>query len=96
MSKQDIQNIVVSYLKDFNPVMVGIFGSFVREENTTASDIDILVQFHDTYSLLQLITIENELSDKLGIKVDLVTEGSLKNIRVRKSIQKDLQIIFQA
>jgi predicted nucleotidyltransferase len=96
MLKQDIQNIIVGYLKDFNPVRVGLFGSFAREENTIASDIDILVQFHDTYSLLQLITIENELSDKLGIKVDLVTEGSLKNNHVKKSIRKDLQIIFQA
>jgi uncharacterized protein len=96
MSKTEIQKIIVGYLKDFNPVRVGIFGSFAREENTTFSDIDILVKFQDTYSLLQLITFENELSDKLGIKVDLVKEGSLKNNRVKKGIARDLQIIFQA
>ena len=42
------------------------------------------------------INIENTLSEKLGIKVDLVTEGAIKNDRIKKSIQKDLQIIYQA
>lgn len=96
MSKQDIQNIIIEYLKAYNPLRIALFGSFVRNEDAPANDIDILVQFHDAYSLLQLINIENELSDKLGIKVDLVTEGSLKNERIRNSIQKDMQIIYHA
>ena len=96
MSRQDIQNIIVDYLKDYNPVRVSLFGSFARKENSPSSDIDILVKFHDSYSLLQLINIENELSDKLGIEVDLVTEGALKNNTIKKSIKKDIQIIYQA
>jgi len=43
-----------------------------------------------------LIKIENELSELLGLKVDLVTEGAIKNERIRKSIQQDLQIIYEA
>jgi hypothetical protein len=96
MSKQDIQNIIVSYLKDYNPDRVSLFGSYARNEDTPSSDIDILVKFNSPHSLLTLITIENELSDKLGIKVDLVTEGAIKNIRIKNSIQKDLKVIFQA
>ncbi|MCK4922423.1 MAG: nucleotidyltransferase family protein [Bacteroidales bacterium] len=96
MSGIEVQNIIITYLKDYNPVKVAIFGSFARDENTPSSDIDILVQFRQTYSLLQLINIENTLSEKLGIKVDLVTEGAIKNDRIKKSIQKDLQIIYQA
>lgn len=93
---QEIQNIIISYLKDYNPAYVGLFGSFVRGDGTDRSDIDILVRFNNSYSLLQLIKLENELSDRLGIKVDLVTEGSLKNDRVKQSIEKDLMIIYQA
>ena len=96
MVKQDVQNIIITHLKGFNPLRIALFGSFVRNENLPSSDIDILVQFQETLSLLQLISIENELSDKLGIKVDLITEGSLKNDRLKKSIQKDMQIIYQA
>lgn len=93
---QEIQNIIISYLKDYNPAYVGLFGSFVRGDGTDRSDIDILVRFNNSYSLLQLIKLENELSDRLGVKVDLVTEGSLKNDRVKKSIEKDLMIIYKA
>ena len=96
MSREDIQNTIVSYLKSFDPEFVGLFGSFARKENSELSDIDILVRFQTSYSLLQLIRMENDLSDKLGIKVDLVTAGSLQNKRVKDRIMQDLQIIFQA
>lgn len=96
MSRKEIQNIIVNYLKEFNPEYVGLFGSFIRQETSDNSDIDILVRFNESYSLLQLIRIENELSDKLNIKIDLVTEGALKNNRVKESIQKDLQIIYRS
>lgn len=96
MSKQEIQNIIVSCLKEYHPAYVGLFGSFVRGDETAGSDIDILVRFNESYSLLQLVKIENELSGKLGIKVDLVTEGSIKNERVKRSINQDLKIIYQA
>jgi predicted nucleotidyltransferase len=95
MSRQKVQNIILSYLRDYNPEFIGLFGSYARKENRKKSDIDILVRFHASYSLLQLLRIENELSDKLGIKVDLVTEGSIKSNRIKENIQKDLQIIYQ-
>lgn len=70
--------------------MIGIFGSFARGENKQGSDIDILIEFKNPPSLLTLIRLENELTDILGIKVDLVTTGAIKNKRIRKSIKADL------
>ena len=96
MVKQDVQNIIISHLKGFNPLRIALFGSFVRKDIMPPNDIDILVKFKETLSLIQLISIENELSDKLGIRVDLITEGSLKNERMKKSILNDMQIIYQA
>jgi len=61
---------------------VGIFGSFARGDNKKGSDIDILVEFKESPSLLTLIKLENDLSEILGIKVDLVTTGALKNTLV--------------
>ena len=87
---------IISYLKSYNPEFIGLFGSFARGDNSANSDIDILIRFQTTHSLLNLIKIENELSELLGLKVDLVTEGAIKNERIRQSIQKDLQIIYEA
>jgi hypothetical protein len=90
-----INEIIISTLKEYHPKRIGIFGSFARNENTPESDIDILVKFKNGITLLQLIKLENDLSEKLGIKVDLVTEGALTNNKLKKSIQKDLKIIFK-
>jgi uncharacterized protein len=96
MSRQEVEYIILNCLKPYNPERVGIFGSFARNENTHDSDIDILVNFKITPSLLQLIRIENELSKNLGFKVDLITEGSLKNKKIKDHIYRDLQIIYDA
>ena len=91
----DINNIIITTMMNYYPKRIGIFGSFARNENKPGSDLDILVKFKNGITLLQLIKLENDLSEKLGIKVDLVTEGALTNKKLRKSIDKDLRIIFE-
>ena len=86
----EVKNIILSRLKKFDPQKVGIFGSFARGDNKKGSDIDILVEFKKIPSLLALIKLENDLSEILGTKVDLVTTGALKNKRIKQSIKKDL------
>jgi predicted nucleotidyltransferase len=90
MVQAEIKNIILSHLKEYDPLKVGIFGSFARGDNKKDSDIDILVEFKESPSLLTLIKLENDLSEILGVKVDLVTPGALKNKRIKKSIKKDL------
>ena len=90
MVQAEIKNIILSHLKEFDPIKVGIFGSYARGDNKKDSDIDILVKFKESPSLLTLIKLENDLSEILGVKVDLVTTGALKNKRILKSIKKDL------
>ncbi|MDD4651792.1 MAG: nucleotidyltransferase family protein [Methanothrix sp.] len=57
---------------------LGIFGIYVRREAKQSSGLDLLVEFHQAPSLLQFIRMEDELSEKLGIKVDLVMKKALK------------------
>lgn len=57
---------------------LGIFGSYVRKEQIETSDVDVLVEFFETPSLLKFINLENCLSDNLGVKVDLVHKAGLK------------------
>ena len=55
-----------------------MFGSYVRQEQTETSDVDVLVEFQEVPSLLKFVQLENYLSDQLGIKVDLVHKSGLK------------------
>ncbi len=72
---------------------IGIFGSYVREEEKERkSDLDILVEFDNGITLLKFIEMENYLSDLLGIKVDLVMKKALKP-RIGKNILKEVLYI---
>ena len=57
---------------------LGVFGSYVRGEQTSDSDLDLLVEFYEKPGLFEYIELECYLSDLLGIKVDLVTRTGLK------------------
>ncbi len=57
---------------------LGIFGSYIRGEQTKDSDLDVLIQFDKKPGLLKYIELENYLSDLLGVKVDLVMKSALK------------------
>lgn len=58
--------------------VVGIFGSYVRGEEKTGSDIDLLAEILKPISLLELVGAEIYLSEVLGLKVDLVPKRSLR------------------
>jgi uncharacterized protein len=53
-----------------------LFGSVARDEARADSDLDLLVDF-DVMPGLRFFEIERELSEKLGVKVELVTERAL-------------------
>ena len=57
---------------------IGIFGSYVRGEGNQNSDIDILVNFEEYPGLIEFVGMEDELSQYLGTKVDLMTKSGLK------------------
>jgi predicted nucleotidyltransferase len=62
----------------YHVASLALFGSRVRGEGRTDSDLDVLAHFDVTPSLLTLLKLENELSDLLGVRVDLVIRESLR------------------
>jgi len=68
---------------------LGIFGSYVHNEQRSESDIDLLVSFFEPPGLLKFIELENYLSDLLSIRVDLVMKDSLKP-HIGKHILKEV------
>lgn len=57
---------------------IGIFGSYVRGEAEPESDLDVLVEFSTPPSLFQFVRMKDELSELLGVPVDLVMKSALK------------------
>ncbi|HEY2412368.1 MAG TPA: nucleotidyltransferase family protein [Pirellulaceae bacterium] len=66
------------FVRRYRVASLSLFGSRVRGDNRADSDLDILAQFRETPSLFTLLRLENELSDMLGLRVDLVMEDSLR------------------
>lgn len=66
-----------------------VFGSAARGDDREGSDVDILVDFPPGTSIIDIIGIQHELEDLLGVHVDLVPRNGLKE-RVRARAAKDL------
>ncbi len=91
---KEIQQQIINYLLIYDPKMIGIFGSYARNEQTKNSDIDILVSFNQRLTLIDLSRIKNELSERLKINVDLITQKAL-HPKIKTYIEQDLKIIYE-
>ncbi|MCW3130542.1 MAG: nucleotidyltransferase family protein [Methanophagales archaeon] len=93
MEKQEIFKKVVSILVRHRVKKIAIFGSYARDEAKPESDVDILVEFSERKSLLDLVGIEQELSEALGVKADLLTEKSISPYLIDR-IKSEMKVIY--
>jgi uncharacterized protein len=73
---------------------IGIFGSYVRGEQTPKSDRDILVEFDPEFrfGLLTFCQLEREISNLVGIPVDLVMKDILKPTIGKRILAKVMEL----
>lgn len=90
--RKKLREILPELEEEYNVSYIGLFGSFVRGENTPKSDLDVLVEFSRTPTIFSFVHLENYLSDVLGIKVDLVMKDALKP-NIGKYILKEVKAI---
>jgi uncharacterized protein len=83
---------ILNYMKAHGAERVGVFGSYARGEERADSDLDLLVWFREQQSLLGLIRMERELSELVGVKVDLLTEQAISPYLIDR-IRKELKVI---
>uniref|UniRef100_A0A831UD60 Polymerase nucleotidyl transferase domain-containing protein n=1 Tax=Geobacter metallireducens TaxID=28232 RepID=A0A831UD60_GEOME len=86
--------MIVSFMARNGAERVGVFGSYARGEARPDSDLDLLVWFSEQKSLLGLIRLERELSELLGVKIDLLTEGAISPYLIDR-IRRELKVIYQ-
>jgi len=94
MHREKLFKKIVSILLRHGTKKIAIFGSYAREKAKPESDIDILVEFLERKSLLDLVGIEQELSDALGVKVDLLTEKSISPYLIDR-IKSEMKVIYE-
>jgi predicted nucleotidyltransferase len=66
-----------------------LFGSYARGEAGPDSDLDIAVDMEPGSNLLDLVGFQQELEERLGVKVDVTTRQSI-DARLKASIEADL------
>ncbi len=71
---------------------IGVFGSFVKNEQNNTSDVDVLIEFDKAVDLLTFVNLKNYLSDLLNVNVDLVMKKALKPKIGQRILQEVVEI----
>ena len=77
LSKDKRIKNIIKKLKSEGVNKVSVFGSYSRNTENPDSDFDIIVEFKNSKTLLDIIRIERELEEISGLKIDLLTEDSI-------------------
>ena len=87
---------IVEYFKTQPVLKAWLFGSYSRGEQRADSDVDLLVKFDRSrpIGLFAYVRMRRELEERLGRKIDLVEEGTLRPA-AQKTAYQDLKVIYE-
>jgi len=82
---------VLPILKEAGVSHSFVFGSYAKKEAKKNSDLDLIVEFNNKKSLLDLIALKLKLEKKTGIEVDVLTSNfihpDINNLIQKEKIQ---------
>jgi hypothetical protein len=89
---------IVAFCEKWKVKEFSLFGSVLREDFGPDSDVDVLVTFAPDapWSLLDIVTMQEELKEIFGREVDLVEKEGLRNPFRRHEILNTRKIIYAA
>lgn len=98
LTKEEIHKQISSLekpLRDRGVRSIFLFGSAVRDENTSTSDIDVFIDTDPgvSFSLLDLIDVKYFLEDSLKREVDVMTREGLRP-NIRQNILNESEQVF--
>ena len=87
---------IADYFKTQPVLKAWLFGSFARGEEQEDSDVDLLVKFDRSIpiGLFAFARMHRELEERVGRKVELVEEGTLRPA-VQKTANRDMKVIYE-
>jgi len=95
MVTPSLQSSLQNYFSKQPVLRAYLFGSYVRGEETPASDFDILVEFDPAVPIgMEYVQMYLDLKKITGKEVDLVTEKSLSKY-VRPYVEKEKLLIYE-
>ena len=93
---QAIENTVCSIAPRYAISFVSLFGSYARDEQTETSDVDVLIETDDGFSLFDAMAFEEELEEALSCNVDIISRRSLKGPFRDQALKEELKLYERA
>jgi predicted nucleotidyltransferase len=95
------ENQIVEFCHRWNVTELSLFGSVMRDDFQPGSDVDFLVSFAPDahWSLLDLVTMQDELQEIFGREVDLIERKAIEkseNYLRRRYILQNARVIYAA
>ena len=95
------QDRIAAFCRKWKVRELSFFGSVLREDFRSESDVDVLVSFEEVvgWSLLDLVTMQDELGEILGREVDLVERKAIErseNYLRRRHILRSAEPVYVA
>ena len=84
------------FCKKWKVAEFALFGSVLREDFTTDSDVDVLISLEPDapWSLFEWVDMIDELRIIFGRKVDMIEKSGLRNPFRRQEILNTMQVIY--
>ena len=80
-------------LEQYGVLRAGVFGSFARGEAVSTSDLDLLVDLPAGSTMFDLVGLQQDLGDALGIDVDAHTYRSLHPLLKDRILSDEVRIL---
>ena len=94
LDRATISYYVVSLAKEYGAAKVSLFGSYATGEACADSDVDLLLEKGEIRGM-RVLDFQEELSEKLGRPVDVVTTAGASP-RFLDKIRKDEVVLYEA
>jgi uncharacterized protein len=93
MAVASLKERILPILQRYGVRRAGVFGSYARAEAASGSDLDLLVELPAGSSLLDLVGLQLELSETLGIEVDANTYRAIHPLLRDGILEDEIRIL---
>ena len=97
MKLAQIREAVAPACRDFDVRRLDVFGSVANGTSTDASDLDLIVEFHEPSNHLskRFFGLLHKIEDTLGCEVDLLLMAGLRNPYFKKRVLEERVRLYE-